>query len=245
MKISCITSTLRYAFPAVTLFNPGIVYVRPLPYLLQVRIPLGIAAELLRASHVSAAAASVLALLPPSLSTPGERMELHPAVGVASLSTDSPVLRENAAFRCAVVGLLRLIASVLAGAAVSCVGGGDWVRHVRLIPDSKTRRLWLSRGSVNLRQAPVSLGGERRVSNVGSRRGNGGEEDGSDGQERRRDGEGISAESALASWFVPSGALGAALYTVSVEGVFGGFFREYFFGEAIQPNMLEQAVFEA
>lgn len=172
---------------------------------------------------MSAAAASALALLTPLLPAPEEQIELR-----ATLSTDRQVLRENVAFRCAVVGLLRLIASVLAGAAVSWFGGGDLARRDRLTRDSKTR-LWLNKGSGNPREAPD---GEDRVSSIGRRLDNGGEGGDIDGQV----GEGVGAGSALSplSWFVPSGALGAAFYAVSVkEGVFGGFFREFFFGEAI------------
>lgn len=204
-------------------FTPGIVYLPPFPHFLQVQTPLGVFAELLRAGHVRAAAASALVLLPPLLSAPGEEIELR-----ATLLTDSHVLQDNLAFRCAVVCLLRLIASVLAGAAVSCFGSGDWVRHARLSRDSRTR-LWLSKGSDNPKEAQVSLGAGDRVSNIGRRLGNG-------------EGEGMGAGSALASpsWFVPSGALGAAFYTVSMEGGFGGFFREFIFGEAILSKIVRQ-----
>lgn len=201
----------------------------PTPLDFQVRAPLGVAAELLRAGYVCAAAEVALALIPPFSSassrgsTPQEALTAGQAVDgevydifLVLGGDDAPVLRFL------IVGLLRALATALAGAAVSSVGGGGVAASVPslLTPTVDHRRRGGSLVALPAREKRFVEGAEGGVA----------------GWEGRGRGQVVVAVASC--WFVPSGALGGVFYALTTGGVFCGLSREYVFGESMVMMVL-------
>ena len=178
---------------------------------------------------MSTAAAIALALAPPLLSV--------------AVSANDPVSQEGAAISRVVVGflgLLRLLASLVAGAAVSCVGGGGWACSVRRrrAPEAQHLRRSIVDPGGSMASLPeehgVITGGRRRIDGCGmfadTIKDRSGVEVNGGVHELQGDGEGM-AEALFSTWFVPSGALGGAFYAITAGGVFGELFRGFFSGE--------------
>lgn len=190
----------------------------PPPPHYQIRMPLELAAELLRAGYVCAAAEVALALIPPLLQS----------AETSSTVTSSTVTSSTAppALLVLLQDLLRVLASALAGAAVSSVGGaGRPTEHI-----TPTRKTPTRRGDRAREYDAAQLAGGRGVAKMVE-----GEQEGEEegyawvGRRTRQEKEGV----VLLPWSVPSGAVGGALYALTVGGVFGEVVREFFLGEFI------------
>lgn len=180
-------------------------------------MPLGVAAELLRAGYVCAAAEVALALIPPLLLSAVTSSTVTSSTVTSSTVTPPALL-------VLLQGLLRVFASALAGAAVSSVGGaGRPTEHITTTRKTPTRRGDRTR-EYNAARLTASCGVAEMVE--------GEQEEEVEGYawvgRRRRQGkEGVVS----LPWSVPSGAVGGAFYALSVGGVFGEVVREFFLGE--------------
>lgn len=207
-------------------------------------MPLGVAAELLRAACVAASAEIVLALV----STGGGTLlssELAAAAGEGGGNGRGPLAAAFFLF-----SSLRLLASALAGAAVSCVGGGGSGAGAGGCSGEKQRKG--GRREFTADPPPPSSAMSRTPSVPSMTEGRSGRVsissatsfalgDGVGGRSRRGDDRRtVSADSeapilmtatAEAAWIVPSGALGGAFYALTTGGVFGETMRKYLLGE--------------
>ncbi len=220
----------------------------------QVGVPLGLAAELLRAGCIAASSEIVLSLVAAGVSLPSS----PPSSGLAA-TPERGTLAEGggggggaASFTVLLLlDPLRVLACALAGAAVSCCGGGgggsvggdageergrggvEAAVPRRLVPDPPSAS---SPGQALGGTAPVappvpaSAASAGAASGVVGRAARGGhrevpEELATAGVLRS------TTAAAAPAWFVPSGAFGGVFYALTAGGVFGGFTREYLLGE--------------
>lgn len=196
----------------------------PLPP--QVRVPLGLAAELLRAGCIAASAETALTLISSTVVTPQR--------GVSTFAGGSG----TATVLSLLLGLLRILACATAGAAVSCVGGngngsgGEERRRGRSNPSPAASRSAAASSSAAGHALPVAVAAS--ASTPSSRAAS--EASGSVGRGDQEAMRGDAAEAlpprpAAPAWCVPSGALGGAFYALTAGGVFEGVMREYVLGE--------------
>ncbi|CAM9324859.1 unnamed protein product, partial [Ectocarpus sp. 4 AP-2014] len=185
------------------------------------RVPLGLAAELLRASCVAASSEIALALVSWGFSVSSPSLAFPYKEG----REEAAAAERTRAFAVTLVlGFLGTLACAFAGAAVSCVGGSVGVKG----GGEEGRRGQLERAASAAANAaaPPTGGGSRShmgtssAANVAA---------GKEAGPGRREGESQRA-TAPAAWLVPSGALGGVFYALTSGGVFRGVMREYLLG---------------
>lgn len=186
----------------------------------QLRVPLGLAAELLRAGCVATSSEIALALVSWGFSVSSPSLTFPYQEGREATAAE----RTRAFAVMLVLGILGVLACAFAGAAVSCVGGsvggkgGEEGRRGRL---ERTPSSCATNAAAPRTEAGRSRTGTSSAANLAA---------GREAGEGRREGESQQA-TAAAAWLVPSGALGGIFYALTSGGVFGGVMREYLLGE--------------
>ena len=193
----------------------------PFPPCTQVRVPLGLAAELLRAGCIAASAETALALISSATAAPQQQHEALTFVDGSGTTAAflSPLLLD----------LLRVLACASAGAAVSCVGGGGSGSGSGSGSGGEKRGRGRSNPGAVAASATTTSGlpvaPPEAAGSVG--RGDHQEAVGGDASEALP-----PTRPAAPAWFVPSGALGGAFYALTAGGVFEGAMRVYLLGES-------------
>eukprot|EP00903_Cladosiphon_okamuranus_P006670 g6512.t1 len=214
-----------------------------------VRVPLGLAAEALRAGCIAASAETALDLISSTTTfTPQQQ-------GATSTFAEGSGTTTTTAVLSLFLGLLRVLACMLAGAAVSCVGGdgssgsggssGGERGRGRFNPSSAASRSVMaspapgsalqggSHGVVAVAASPTPSRGLPAAAAALEAAGKVGR-----GERAAVRGDAARAQAPLQqppaapAWFVPSGALGGAFYALTAGGVFEIVMREYVLGDA-------------